>query len=137
MIFVVFALAFEPNYHEQEITEEEESSLPEDDVQQTRRNTSVAPYSTVEFLNLQDVYEKVQSRAGGGSAQRIAMGNINITATSEGQLCGIDVFVQRLPDAAALFGDVNGKIALNVTHESHFQNQVSLLLSPSAPYTGL
>ena len=137
MIFVVFALAFEPNYYEQEITEEEESSLPEDDVQQTGRNTSVAPYSTVEFLNLQDVYEKVQSRAGGGSAQRIAMGNINITATSEGQLCGIDVFVQRLPDAAALFGDVNGKIALNVTHESHFQNQVSLLLSPSAPYTGL
>ena len=79
----------------------------------------------VEFLDLQDVYEKVQSRAGGGSAQRISMGTVNITAISDGQLCGIDVFVQRLPEAAALCGDTNGKVALKVTYESHFQNQVN------------
>ncbi|CAB4006422.1 Hypothetical predicted protein [Paramuricea clavata] len=81
------------------------------------------PQSMVEFLELKDIYEKVQSRAGGGSHQRVASGLINIKATSEGQLCGMNVFVQRMPEAAALCGDVNGRIPLEVNHEDYFKNQ--------------
>lgn len=128
--------SFEANPHEQE-TELEEPRLPEDNVQQpTKRCTNIVPHSTVEFLDLHDVYEKVQSRAGGGSAQRIAMGNVNITTTSEGQLCGIDVFVERLPGAAALFGDINGMIPLKVTHQSHFQNQQTFSVDLDSVYNG-
>ncbi len=91
-----------------------------------RYNTIIneATPSVVEFIDLKDVYEKVQSRAGGGSHQRVSSGLVNIKATSEGQLCGMIVFVQRMPDAAALCGDINGRIPLGVNHEGYFQNQV-------------
>ena len=86
--------------------------------------TSKAPQSMVEFVDLNEIYEKVQSRAGGGSHQRVASGLINIKATSEGQLCGINVFVERMPEAAALCGDINGRIPLEVHHEDYFRNEV-------------
>jgi hypothetical protein len=104
---------------------EEDSIFPEP-CSEDRCNNIInkTPQSMVEFLELKDIYEKVQSRAGGGSHQRVASGLINIKATSEGQLCGMNVFVQRMPEAAALCGDVNGRIPLEVNHEDYFKNQV-------------
>lgn len=90
---------------------------------------AVTTTSMVEFPDLKEIYEKVQSRAGGGSHQRVACGTINIKATSEGQLCDMNVFVQRMPEAAALCGDVNGRIPLEVNHEDYFQNQVGVATS--------
>ena len=73
---------------------------------------------------MKDVYEKVQSRAGGGSSQRIAVGNIRISAASEGQIYGLEVYVQRLPEAALLAGEEIKRIPLQANHEAHFKNQV-------------
>ncbi|XP_028407014.1 uncharacterized protein LOC114529408 [Dendronephthya gigantea] len=84
---------------------------------------TTTPQSTVEFIDLKEVYEKVQSRAGGGSHQRVSSGEINIRAISDGQLCGMDVFVERMPEAAALCGDMNGRIPLEVNYEDYFKNQ--------------
>lgn len=114
-------MSFEPKC--EKITEDNCCFMAEDVEDLSKHVTNNVPYSTVEFLDLRDVYEKIQSRAGGGSHQRISKGNINITATSEGQLCGIEAFVQRVPEAATLCGDFNGKVPLTVTHEAHFQNQ--------------
>ena len=86
------------------------------------------PQAVVDFMDLKDIYNKFQSRAGGGSRQRITSGLINIRTTSEGQLCDMNVFVQRTPEAATLCEDVNGRIPLDVHHEGYFQNQVCPLL---------
>jgi hypothetical protein len=103
----------------------EEDSMFLESCEEQRHNTiNRTPQSMVEFLDLKDVYEKVQSRAGGGSHQRVSSGFINIRAISEGQLCGMNVFVERVPEAAALSGDTNGRIPLEVNHEDYFQNQV-------------
>ncbi|XP_046864271.1 uncharacterized protein LOC124458263 [Xenia sp. Carnegie-2017] len=96
---------------------------------------AVTTTSMVEFPDLKEIYEKVQSRAGGGSHQRVACGTINIKATSEGQLCGMNVFVQRMPEAAALCGDVNGRIPLEVNHEDYFQNQQHYSVDLDSVYT--
>ena len=103
---------------------EEDCMFPEPCHDHCNNTINKTPQSMVEFLDLKDVYEKVQSRAGGGSHQRVSSGLINIRATSEGQLCGMNVFVQRMPEAAALCGDTNGRILLEVNHEDYFQNQV-------------
>ena len=119
-IFIIFPVLNENI----EYQVEEDSMFPEPC--QDYYNTTVirTPQSMVEFLDLKDVYEKVQSRAGGGSHQRVSSGLINIKTTSEGQLCGVNVFVQRVPEAAELCGDTNGRIALEVNHEDYFKNQV-------------
>ena len=102
----------------------EEDSMFVESCHDYYNNTIIrTPQSMVEFLDLKDVYEKVQSRAGGGSHQRVSSGLINIRTTSEGQLCGVNVFVQRVPEAAELCGDSNGRIALEVNHEDYFKNQ--------------
>ena len=103
---------------------EEDTIFPE--CWEDRYNTVVnkTPQAVVEFLDLKDIYEKFQSRAGGGSHQRISSGLINIRTTSEGQLCHVNVFVQRMPEAAELCGDMNGRIPLDVIHEGYFKNQV-------------
>ena len=95
---------------------------------------SQAPQVVVEFMDLKGIYKKFQSRAGGGSRQRITSGLINIRTTSEGQLCDMNVFVQRTPEAAALCGDVNGRIPLDVNHEGYFQNQQYFLVDLDSVY---
>ena len=106
--------------------EEEEDSIFNDPNEEHCEPMLVTttPQSTVEFVDLKDVYEKVQSRAGGGSHQRVSSGEINIRAISDGQLCGMNVFVQRLAEAATLCGDINGRIPLEVNYEDYFKNQV-------------
>jgi hypothetical protein len=101
-----------------------DSIFPEACVEHCNTVVNNTPQPMVEFIDLKDIYEKFQSRAGGGSHQRISSGLINIKATSQGQLCGMNVFVQRMPEAATLCGDINGRILLRVNHERYFQNQV-------------
>ena len=103
----------------------EDSMLPEPCGNYCNSIINRTPQCTVEFVDLKEIYEKVQSRAGGGSHQRVSSGIINIKATSQGQLCAINVFVERMPEAATLCGDTNGRVLLEVNHEDYFQNQVN------------
>lgn len=119
------------NFHidSDEITEneiKEDSIFPEPCGNYCNSIINRTPQCTVEFVDLKQIYEKVQSRAGGGSHQRVSSGIINIKATSQGQLCAINVFVERMPEAATLCGDTNGRVLLEVNHEDYFGNQVKL-----------
>ncbi|CAB3987962.1 Hypothetical predicted protein [Paramuricea clavata] len=105
-----------------------DSMFPEACVEYCNTIVNNTPQLMVEFIDLKDIYEKVQSRAGGGSHQRVSSGLINIKATSEGQLCGMNVFVERMPEAATLCGDINERIQLRVNHERYFQNQIAAMI---------
>lgn len=68
----------------------------------------------VHFLGLKKEYEKVQSRVNRQSRQRLTDGKVRIMVKAEAQITHIEVYVERAPMAAALSGDVTGRVPLRV-----------------------
>ncbi|XP_031553206.1 uncharacterized protein LOC116290330 isoform X2 [Actinia tenebrosa] len=68
--------------------------------------------SRVQFLNLHQVYQKVQSRVGRESKQRLVDARVRMVVTFDAQIEGIQIFVERVPEAAALLGDNTGRVEL-------------------------
>lgn len=75
------------------------------------------------FLFYQE-YEKVQSRVNRQSRQRLADGKVRIMIKTEAQIEHIGVCVERIPMAAALSGDVTGRVPLNVKLGAQMINKV-------------
>jgi len=66
----------------------------------------------VYFLNLRNVYEKVQCRKNKHSKQRVTGAVIDMMVTYCAQIQHIEVYAERLPEAAKLCGDHNGQVPL-------------------------
>jgi len=66
----------------------------------------------VQFIDLNHIYFKVQSRVGRESRQRLIDARVRMIVTFQAQIQKIKVFVERIPEAAALVGDANGRVEL-------------------------
>ena len=71
----------------------------------------------IHFFNLKKCYEKVQCRKNKESKQRVSGATINLMITTDSPISRVEVYVERLPNAAALFGDCNGKVPLKIKME--------------------
>lgn len=58
------------------------------------------------------MYQKAQSRVGKESRQRLIDARIRMIITFEAQIQSIKVFVERIPEAALLCNDFNGRVEL-------------------------
>ena len=78
------------------------------------------------FPDLKHVYLKIQSRANRLSRQRVENGKVKIRVISLGpQVLSIEVYVERTPDAAVLFGDKCGRVRLKSQPGKYYPNQVT------------
>ncbi|KAK2551863.1 hypothetical protein P5673_027102 [Acropora cervicornis] len=78
----------------------------------------------VNFPDLKHVYLKIQSRANRLSRQRVENGKVKIRVISLGpQILSIEVYVERTPDAAVLFGDKCGRVRLKSQPGKYYPNQ--------------
>lgn len=75
----------------------------------------------VRFIGLDKrCFDKIQSRRGGEAKQRVENGLIEMEAVCQGNiLLEVNVSVFREPEAAALHGDKNGRVALPVRMGTH------------------
>ncbi|EDO45539.1 predicted protein [Nematostella vectensis] len=69
-------------------------------------------WERVHFLNLRSVYEKVQCRKNKHSKQRITQAIVDMMVTYSAQIQRLEVYVERIPEAAKLCGDHNGQVPL-------------------------
>lgn len=76
---------------------------------------------------LSQEYEKVQSRVNRQSRQRLADGKVRMMVTTDAQITQIEVRVERAPMAAALSGDVTGRVPLKVKMGAQVLNKVSIV----------
>lgn len=70
------------------------------------------PRLKVQFLNLKQVYEKVQSRVNKQSKQRLSEARVRMVVSFDAQISEIKVYVERAPEAAALCRDKTGRVRL-------------------------
>lgn len=87
-----------------------------------------APREEVMFFNVQKCYEKVQCRKNKKSKQRVQGGTINLRVTTDHPIAKVEVYVERLPKAAVLCGDSNGRVPLklkmeNLMYSDNYQRQ--------------
>ncbi|CAH3131630.1 unnamed protein product, partial [Porites lobata] len=92
------------------------------------------PKVKVHFLGLKKEYEKVQSRVNRQSRQRLADGKVRIMIKTEAQIEHIGVYVERIPMAAALSGDVTGRVPLNVKLGAQMINKQFLSVDLDSVY---
>lgn len=89
---------------------------------------STAPREEIVFFNVQKCYEKVQCRKNKKSKQRVQGATINLRVTTDAPIAKVEVFVERLPKAAVLCGDSNGRVPLklkleNLMYSDNYQRQ--------------
>lgn len=85
-----------------------------------------APREEVVFFNVQKCYEKVQCRKNKKSKQRVHGATINLRVTTDTPIAKVEVFVERVPKAAVLCGDSNGRVPLKLKMENLMYSDVSL-----------
>jgi len=69
----------------------------------------------------------VQSRVNRQSRQRLAEGKVRMVVTADAPITEIDVLVERAPMAAALSGDVTGRVPLKVKMGQQVGNKVRII----------
>lgn len=82
----------------------------------------------VVFFNVQKCYEKVQCRKNKKSKQRVQGATINLRVATDAPISKVEVYVERLPKAAVLCGDNNGRVPLklkmeNLMYSDNYQRQ--------------
>ncbi|KAK2551871.1 hypothetical protein P5673_027111 [Acropora cervicornis] len=82
------------------------------------RRLQTAPREEIVFFNVQKCYEKVQCRKNKKSKQRVQGATINLRVTTDAPISRVEVFVERLPKAAVLCGDSNGRVPLKTKLEN-------------------
>ncbi|XP_020603124.1 uncharacterized protein LOC110042123 [Orbicella faveolata] len=92
------------------------------------------PKVKVHFLGLKKEYEKVQSRVNRQSRQRLAEGKVRMVVTADAQIAKIEVLVERAPMAAALSGDVTGRVPLKVKMGAQVGNKQYLSVDLDSVY---
>ena len=90
-----------------------------------------APREEVVFFNVQKCYEKVQCRKNKKSKQRVQGATINLRVTTDAPIAKVEVYVERLPKAAVLCGDSNGRVPLKLKMENLMYSDVSISYVPS------
>jgi len=85
-----------------------------------------APREEVMFFNVQKCYEKVQCRKNKKSKQRVQGGTINLRVTTDHPIAKVEVYVERLPKAAVLCGDSNGRVPLKLKMENLMYSDVGI-----------
>lgn len=80
----------------------------------------------VVFFNVQKCYEKVQCRKNKKSKQRVQGATINLRVTTDTPISKVEVYVERLPKAAVLCGDSNGRVPLKLKMENLMYSDVSI-----------
>ena len=85
-----------------------------------------APREEVVFFNVQKCYEKVQCRKNKKSKQRVQGATINLRVTTDAPIAKVEVYVERLPKAAVLCGDSNGRVPLKLKMENLMYSDVSI-----------
>lgn len=83
-----------------------------------------SPKTRVQFIDLHEVYQKVQSRVGRESRQRLIDARIRMLVTFQAQIHRVRVFVERIPQAAILCNDVNGRVELDTKMGKLVTNKV-------------
>lgn len=68
----------------------------------------------------------MQSRVNRQSRQRLAEGKVRMVVTADSPITEIDVLVERAPMAAALSGDVTGRVPLKVKMGHQVGNKVRI-----------
>lgn len=68
----------------------------------------------------------MQSRVNRQSRQRLAEGKVRMVVTADAPITEIDVLVERAPMAAALSGDVTGRVPLKVKMGQQVDNKVRI-----------
>lgn len=86
------------------------------------------PREEIVFFNVQKCYEKVQCRKNKKSKQRVQGATINLRVTTDAPIAKVEVYVERLPKAAVLCGDSNGRVPLKLKMENLMYSDVSILL---------
>ena len=86
------------------------------------------------FFNVQKCYEKVQCRKNKKSKQRVQGATINLRVTTDAPISRVEVFVERLPKAAVLCGDSNGRVPLKTKLENLMYSDVSSFSSSCSLY---
>lgn len=89
------------------------------------RRLQTAPREEIVFFNVQKCYEKVQCRKNKKSKQRVQGATINLRVTTDAPISRVEVFVERLPKAAVLCGDSNGRVPLKTKLENLMYSDVS------------
>ena len=79
----------------------------------------------VVFFNVQKCYEKVQCRKNKKSKQRVHGATINLRVATDVPISKVEVYVERLPKAAVLCGDNNGRVPLKLKMENLMYSDVS------------
>lgn len=85
-----------------------------------------APREEVMFFNVHKCYEKVQCRKNKKSKQRVQGGTINLRVTTDHPIAKVEVYVERLPKAAVLCGDSNGRVPLKLKMENLMYSDVGI-----------
>lgn len=85
------------------------------------------PREEIVFFNVQKCYEKVQCRKNKKSKQRVQGATINLRVTTDAPIAKVEVYVERLPKAAVLCGDSNGRVPLKLKMENLMYSDVSIL----------
>jgi len=80
----------------------------------------------VVFFNVQKCYEKVQCRKNKKSKQRVHGATINLRVATDAPISKVEVYVERLPKAAVLCGDNNGRVPLKLKMENLMYSDVSI-----------
>ena len=88
----------------------------------------------MQFIDLNQVYHKAQSRVGRESRQRLVDARIRMLITFQAQIQGIQVFVERIPEAALLCNDFNGRVKLETKMGKLESNKVSRLIVLQGQY---
>lgn len=98
------------------------------------RRLQTAPREEIVFFNVQKCYEKVQCRKNKKSKQRVQGATINLRVTTDAPISRVEVFVERLPKAAVLCGDSNGRVPLKTKLENLMYSDVSSFSSSCSLY---
>ena len=80
----------------------------------------------VVFFNVQKCYEKVQCRKNKKSKQRVQGATINLRVATDAPISKVEVYVERLPKAAVLCGDSNGRVPLKLKMENLMYSDVCI-----------
>lgn len=99
--------------------------VPRNPLAQYRDATYGQGEERVYFLNLRNVYEKVQCRKNKHSKQRVTGAVIDMMVTYCAQIQHIEVYAERLPEAAKLCGDHNGQVPLKPRMDNLMLTDVS------------
>lgn len=78
------------------------------------------------FFNVQKCYEKVQCRKNKKSKQRVHGATINLRVATDAPISKVEVYVERLPKAAVLCGDNNGRVPLKLKMENLMYSDVRI-----------